>query len=182
MSEIVLIKPEIRWEKEIKEVRQELLNDSAKDSFAGSGSLKNYEDVSEWIAFTQKMEHPETCPSHLVPSTQYLAVLKDEHSIVGLIDLRHHIDHPVLGVWGGHIGYIVRPAQRGHGYAKQMLQLVLKECLKRNLKRVLVTADEDNIASIKTIEACGGMYDKSVEVDGNLIRRYWIDVTYENKN
>ena len=28
------------------------------------------------------------------------------------VPLYHHIDHPILSVWGGHIGYTVRPNER----------------------------------------------------------------------
>ena len=41
-----------------------------------------------------------------------------DNKIVGMIDLRHHINHPILSVWGGHIGYSVRPTERRKGYAK----------------------------------------------------------------
>ena len=46
-----------------------------------------------------------------------------DNKIVGIIDFRHHINHPILGTWGGHCGYSVRPSERGKGYAKEMLRL-----------------------------------------------------------
>ncbi len=39
-----------------------------------------------------------------------------DNRVVGAIDLRHHIDHPILGTWGGHCGYSVRPSERRKGY------------------------------------------------------------------
>ena len=45
----------------------------------------------------------------------YIAVRKTDDKIVGVIDLRHHINHPILGTWGGHCGYSVRPSERGKG-------------------------------------------------------------------
>jgi len=43
--------------------------------------------------------------------------------------------------------------------------------------RVLVTCDDDNIGSIKTIEACGGKLDsvRPAEPGHGAIRRYLID-------
>ena len=57
----------------------------------------------------------ETCGKvgTTVPSHMYLAVRKRDDKVVGVIDLRHHIDHPILGMWGGHCGYSVRPSERG---------------------------------------------------------------------
>ena len=40
-----------------------------------------------------------------------------DNRVVGIIDLRHHIDHPIRSLWGGHIGYTVRPSERGNGNA-----------------------------------------------------------------
>ena len=51
------------------------------------------------------MEKEETCPKGSVTSNTYLAVRQSDNRIVGVIDLRHHINHPILGLWGGHIGY-----------------------------------------------------------------------------
>ena len=48
------------------------------------------------------------------------------------------------------MGYSVRPAERGKGYAKEI------------------------IASEKTIRANGGVFEKEVNVDGEIIKRYWI--------
>ena len=40
---------------------------------------------------------------------------------------------------------------------------------------MLVTCDADNIASEKTILANGGVFEKTIEVDGTVMKRYWID-------
>lgn len=41
------------------------------------------------------------CGSHI----SHLAVPVSDNRLVGIIDLRHHIDHPIPGMWGGHMGY-----------------------------------------------------------------------------
>ena len=109
-----------------------------------------------------------------MPSDTYLAVRVSDNRIVGIIDLRHHIDHPILGVWGGHIGYSVRPSERRKGYAKEMLRLNLQNCRALGLTRVMVTCNRENPASEKTILANGGVFEKEVQVNGGWIRRYWI--------
>ena len=109
-----------------------------------------------------------------MPSHVYLAMRQSDGRLVGIIDLRHHIEHPILGLWGGHMGYSVRPDERGKGYAREMLRLNLENCRQRGLEKVMVTCSRDNPASERTILGCGGVFEKEVLVDGEWIKRYWI--------
>ncbi len=109
-----------------------------------------------------------------VPSTFLFAFVG--RRIVGRVSIRHHLN-PGLERRGGHIGYVVVPEFRGRGYATVMLQKALQ--IARDdfgLSRVLVTCDDDNIASMRTIEKCGGVLEDIV--DGPDLqkpqRRYWI--------
>mgnify|MGYP003483091531 CR=1 FL=1 len=92
------------------------------------------------------------------------------------IDLRHHINHPILGTWGGHCGYSVRPCERRKGYAKEMLRLNILNAKALGIPKLLVTCHDNNIASEKTILANGGLFEKTIDVDGRNIKRYWITV------
>ena len=53
----------------------------------------------------------------------------------------------------GHIGYDIAPSFRGRGYGKQMLKFALIEAKKLGITKVLITANEDNYASRRVIEA-----------------------------
>ena len=57
-----------------------------------------------------------------------------------------------------------------------MLHLNLCNAKALGLKKVLITCDQDNPASEKTILANGGVYENTVWVDGVAIKRYWIDL------
>lgn len=159
---------------DIMSFRQEILD--AGDSFAGCGSLKNCSSIEEWIKILDNMENEETCPNGGVTSNTYIAVRLSDNKVVGIIDLRHHINHPILSVWGGHMGYSVRPSERRKGYAKEMLRQNLQNCTNRGLNKVLITCDSDNIASEKTIIANGGVFEKEICVDDNRMKRYWIEL------
>ncbi len=110
-----------------------------------------------------------------VPCSHYWLVNSDK-SIVGVIRVRHNIDSDFLRLEGGHVGYDIAPAFRKLGHGKTMLKLALLKAKALGLQRVLVTADEDNIASRKIIVSCGGELE-SIEmgkVFANLLARYWV--------
>ena len=174
MPDIKLIEPTLEYAEDIWEFRQEIMDSDDKDKFAGCGNLEDCSSAEEWINTVKIWSNRETCPEDRVPSNVYIAVRLSDDRIVGIIDLRHHINHPILSAWGGHIGYYVRPNERQKGYAEEMLRQDLLHCHSLGIEKVLVTCDVDNHASERTIVANGGIFEKEIEVDGEIIKRFWI--------
>lgn len=87
------------------------------------------------------------------------------------MDPRHHVDHPIPGLWGGHISCSVRPSERGTGYVKEMLRQNLQKCRGRGMDKVMIPCSRDNPASGKTILANGGVLVKELCVNGEFIKR-----------
>ena len=174
LSNIKLIEPTIEYEKEIWQFRQEIISSNDMDKFAGCGNLEKCFSAKEWIDTIKLHKTVETCPKDKVPSMIYIAVRETDNRIVGIIDLRYHINTPILSTWGGHMGYYVRPNERKKGYAKEMVRQNLQNCKALNIKKVMITCDANNSASERTILSNGGVFEKNVEVDGCIIKRYWI--------
>lgn len=96
--------------------------------------------------------------------------------IVGRVSIRYELND-YLRMYGGHVGYAVRPQFRRQGYATQMLRMALVRLAQAGIDNVLVTCDETNIASQKTIESCGGILENIVENPTDPSQRtcrYWI--------
>ena len=71
---------------------------------------------------------------------------------------------------GGHIGYGIRPSERGKGYGKQQLALFFWPKIKHF--SIPITCDMDNAASRAVILANGGVLEDIRE--GR--ERYWIEL------
>lgn len=98
--------------------------------------------------------------------------------VVGFIQLRHELNDFLRAV-GGHIGYSVRPSRRRRGHAGRALGLVLDRARELGLPRVMVSCEDANTASYRTIEASAGVLEDvrdGSEWGVGLIRRYWIEL------
>ena len=114
-----------------------------------------------------------------VPSSFYF--LMDEGRIIGSISVRHNLNNEFLKKYGGHIGYNIRPSERGKGYGTEMLYLALFKCEELGLSDVMITCKKDNIASAKVIEANGGKLHEEVYIpeEDDIFKIYWVNV-YES--
>jgi predicted acetyltransferase len=107
-----------------------------------------------------------------VPATLYF-LTDDDGRILGAIHFRHYLNERLYQN-GGHIGYGVRKCERRKGYAREMLKLLLKKIEKLDIDKVMITCDDDNVGSAKTIESCNGVLQDKVMFENDLTRRYWI--------
>jgi len=111
-----------------------------------------------------------------VSNTYLIAVVGNK--VVGRVSLRHELN-AFLSKKGGHIGYGVVPSERRRGYAKEILRQTLPIAKELGLTRVLLTCDDDNIASARTIERNGGILEGIVSDESEspaVFRRYWINL------
>ena len=88
-----------------------------------------------------------------------------------------HSDYFWIADDSGFVGYLalrhaLTPFLLEQGHASRALALAFPRAAELGLERVLVTCDEDNEASRRTIERNGGVYEDSRKGK----RRYWIDV------
>jgi predicted acetyltransferase len=125
-------------------------------------------------AYVQELlEREHTPPPHFVRDLVFWAAVDDE--VVGRVSLRLELNE-FLSRIGGHIGYIVRPSWRGKGVATEMLRLMLQTPQARAIGRLLLTCDEHNTASKRTILKNGGILESVVDGAPGKPRknRFWI--------
>ena len=109
-------------------------------------------------------------PENRVPSIQFVSFDAVGRAL-GFLNLRLRLNEGLLN-YAGHIGYSIRPSERGKGYAKESLRQGLQVAKEKNIKRALVTCSTENPASRAVILANGGAY----EDVRNGTERYWIEL------
>lgn len=177
MNNLKLIKPTKEYEEQVMSYRQEFY-DNNEHSFDGCAGLEDVKTYDEWIDFDARLS--KKYGKGYVPSDVYLAIKISDNKLVGIIDLRIRLSEFLFN-FGGNIGYSVAPSERRKGYAKEMLGLILEKAKERNLDKVLLTCDKQNIASSKTIIYNGGILENEV-IDkvglshSGTIQRYWINL------
>ena len=121
----------------------------------GTGGLQRYLD--NYDGWLEKLEEDyKRIPNEeKVPAKTYFLVRESDNRIVGMINIRLALNER-LKKYGGHIGYCIRPTERGKGYNKINLYLGLKICKEHGIKEVFMDADKENLASWKTMESLGG--------------------------
>jgi predicted acetyltransferase len=152
---------------------------AAQSELSGEGFtfLHHLRDGEPWSTYLDRLELLSIGsggPEVWVPSTFLVAEVAGD--LVGRTSIRHSLN-PWLALWGGHIGYAVRPAFRRRGHATTILRQSLEIAWALGLDKVLLTCDEDNAGSAAVIERCGGVLDNIVPGDngGPCKRRYWIE-------
>ena len=140
--------------------------------------LHYYEEgmsLARYLEVLAEHARGQNLPPNHVPSTFLFAFAASR--IVGRVSIRHELNEVLLRV-GGHIGYVVVPEFRRQGYATAILRRSLQiahETL--GIGRVLVTCDDDNVGSIRTIEKNGGVLENVISGPdlAKSKRRYWIE-------
>jgi predicted acetyltransferase len=110
------------------------------------------------------------------PGRTFLLIRENDDRLIGTINVRRDLNEAMLR-FGGHIGYGIRPSERGKGYARVMLYMGLREALGLGLSSVMIGCSASNIPSDRTIRALGGVLERSGTdpEDGEVSNVYWID-------
>ncbi len=156
------------WAEAVAEYGEEFMHGSGLWEF---DNLDTTEDGCATVVahLLAQEDHATELPEKMVHCSYFW--ITEDGEFVGYLALRHSLT-PWLLEEGGHIGFSVRPSRRRQGHARRALALSLIEAKALGLDRVLVTCDDDNEGSRRTIEACGGVF----EDQRKRKLRYWIDV------
>ena len=153
----------------------EMMEEFEKSQSGHDGGFWDTENFvyEEWLETNMQKEMGINLPENRVPSIQFV-LFDDVGRALGFLNLRLKLNEGLLN-YAGHIGYSIRPSERGKGYAKETLRQGLQVAKEKNIKKALVTCSVNNPASRAVILANGGL----IEDVRNGVERYWIEVANE---
>ncbi|OMD43411.1 hypothetical protein BSK52_03055 [Paenibacillus odorifer] len=140
-----------------------------ENGFVNNGFDLAYSEFPDFIRDRIALSKGDNLQPNYVPQTNYWLLI-DSYP-VGVGKLRHSLNDQ-LRKSGGHIGYSIRPSERGKGYGKIFLAELLKKAVDLGIDKVMLTCEPNNIASRKVIEANKGIL-YGIE-DGKC--NYWISL------
>lgn len=156
----------------IKEQFMEFVNEWKDEVLVPISCDLNGMSYEKWLQKNISYRYETYVPSFMVSATTFLLVDENNY-IYGAIDFRHRLNDTLL-MLGGHIGYGIRPSQRGKGLAKIMLGLLLNVIKKHGYQKVLISCLKSNEPSRKTILAQGGVLENEITYKNEVYQRYWI--------
>ena len=158
-----------------KETVLEMMEEFEKSQSGHDGGFWDTENFvyEEWLETNMQKEMGINLSENRVPSIQFVS-FDGVGRALGFLNLRLRLNEGLLN-YAGHIGYSIRPSERGKGYAKETLRQGLQVAKEKNIKKALVTCSVNNSASRAVILANGGI----LEDIRNGVERYWIEVANE---
>ena len=103
----------------------------------------------------------------------YFAIEEDKIVGHGSVRLNPEVDENI-NIYG-HIMYGVVPSKRRKGYGTLICKLLIKKAKELGLENIIITCNNDNIASSLIIQNNNGVFlEKVSDQEGNLINRYKI--------
>ena len=138
----------------------------------GCGNLEKM-GVDEWLWACEDWRVGANLPEGFVPATQYLAIRKEDGKLIGMFQIRHHLND-FLEKIGGHIGYSVAPDERRKGYATDMLNMGIDKCKEMGIEKIVISCVRENKPSAAVIKKCGGKFEGRGKHEGKVFERYSI--------
>lgn len=132
----------------------EMINEEPEDS--------KVRDFAIGLYVTSEKDFNNLLDEYALRHNQFLGIFKDEKLIGALGSQNLYFEN------AHEVGFFIRKSERGHHYASQALALFVQEAKNSNIKKIMLSIDKQNIASLKTADFIGAKYDHDYEEDEEI--------------
>jgi len=143
--------------------------------YSGLANLEEATSYEDWVKEKANEKNGIDLRDGYVPCTTLFLKRMSDNKVCGSISIRHELNEFLFN-FGGHIGYSITPSERGKGYGKLQLKMALEIAKDLGIEKCLITADETNTLSNKTIISEGGVLENTVMWNNEPLNRYWINL------
>lgn len=158
MAELTFRSPSLSDRASVCDYRAELLSHRVEgdlDPFDGSAGLGSFDRFDEWLKRVRLLSSERAIRHGFYKTDVRLCYCGDR--LVGILNARL-TDEPFLRLYAGHIGYNVRPSERGHGFGRACALEALRLCRASGVETPVICTDPNNLASRRTAESVGFLY------------------------
>jgi len=173
MKELFLVVPQVRYKEGFEKMVEEYKAFGEEEYFdLYKGAISDFKGyVLKLNGDTKEYDGYGWVPTY----NFWLTNMNNE--ILGVVRIRTSLINESVRIFAGHIDYDISPLSRRRGYGTTLLKLALEKAATMfKLDKVLITCDDDNIASKKIIENNGGIFESKILKEENERQRirYWI--------
>ena len=170
MYSIHLVKPSSKYKDSFLEALDEYKAEN-REYYVKLNKENLQNNFDSYISSLNNQTNGKNLPKGYVPHSTYW-IIDQNNTFLGRLDIRHKLTENLI-LDGGHIGYDIRPSARNKGYATEALNLSKEKAKLLGLNKIILTCDEENIASQKVIEKNRGTLEKKyILPSGQKKRRY----------
>lgn len=176
MDDLFFKEPTIEDVENVLEYKKEF--DKVKQQFVDWEGIGNFE---KWLKHIngENLGEIDTGFEHV---KLFLLYRKSDGKLVGVAEVRSVLSD-FLFKYFGHIGYSIRPSEQRKGYGTKIVKLLLAECEKLGMDKVLIVCFKNNLASAKIIKNNNGELENEI-IDENgkeFLQRYWVNLKKRGK-
>jgi predicted acetyltransferase len=144
--------------------------------YAAAGDERHARALGDFISYLDGLARQGKArglPKGHVPMRHFWMVRADR--VLGTARLRVRLS-TMLRREGGHVGYDIRPSERGKGLGTLLLRLMLREAAALGIEQAFVTCDAVNAASRAVIRHNGGVpAGEAISArSGRVVLHHWI--------
>ncbi|WP_205663334.1 GNAT family N-acetyltransferase [Alteromonas facilis] len=132
----------------------------------------DHSDFAQMLARIADFADGVNLPPGYVPSSTWWLVDNDE--LIGVTNVRHYLNDAIAHC-GGHIGLSIRPSYRRKNLGALLMKLSIQKLHTMGVDPIHIHCYKSNLASSRTIIACGGILDSEIDDEGVIVQRFLVN-------